>query len=92
MDKTLYTWLDLYESAIVSDEDNLTLDNVAFLDVGVEIVPRMRGELLVTKGDSLLLRIELLDNDLDLLVEGNNLLWIVDPAPREVSDVDETND
>ena len=90
VDKTLYTWLDLYESAIVSDEDNLTLDNVAFLDVGVEIVPRMRGELLVTKGDSLLLRIELLDNDLDLLVEGNNLLWIVDPAPREVSDVDET--
>ena len=90
MDKTLYTWLDLYESAIVSDKDNLTLDNIAFLDVGVEVVPRMRGKLLVTKGDSLLLRIELLDNDLDLLVEGNHLLRIVDSAPRQVSDVDET--
>ena len=41
MDETLDTRLDLYESAVVSDEDNLTLDNVAFLDVGVEVVPRM---------------------------------------------------
>ena len=90
MDKTLDTRLDLYESAVVGDEDNLTLDNVAFLDVGVEVVPRMRGKLLVAKGDSLLLRIELLDDNLDLLVKGNDLLRVVDPAPRQVCDVDET--
>ena len=46
MDKSFNTRLDLYESAIVSDEDNLTLDNVAFLDVGIEIVPRMRRSCL----------------------------------------------
>ena len=90
MDKTFDTGLDLNESAVVSDKDHLTLDSVTDLDILVEIVPRMRSELLVTEGDPLLARIELLDDDLDLFVEGNDLLRIVDPAPAEVSDVDET--
>ena len=50
----------------------------------------MRSELLVTESDPLLAGIELLDDDLDLLVQGDNLLRIVDPTPAEVSDVDET--
>ena len=81
MDKTLDTRLDLDECAVVSDEDDLALDGVTDLEVRIEFVPRMWGKLLVTKGDSLLLRIEFLDDDLDLLVEGNNLLRAVDPAP-----------
>ena len=90
MDKTLDTGLDLNEGAVVSDQDNLTLDSVTDLDILVEIVPRMRSELLVTEGDPLLAGIELLDDDLDLLVQGDNLLRIVDSTPAEVSDVDET--
>ena len=46
MDKTLYTWLDLYECAIVSDEDNLTLDLVTNLEVSVKSIPRVLSELL----------------------------------------------
>ncbi len=90
MDKTLDTGLDLNESTVVGDQDDLTLDSVTDLDILVEVVPRMRGKLLVTESDPLLAGIELLDDDLDLLVEGDDLLGIVDPAPAEVSDVDET--
>ena len=90
VDETLYTWLDLNECAVVSDEDYLTLDGVADLDVLVEVVPWMWSQLLVTKGDPLLLRVEFLDDDLDLLVEGDDFLRVVDPAPRQIGDVDET--
>ena len=90
MDKTLDTGLDLDESAVVGDQDHFTLDSVTDLDILVEIVPRMRSELLVTESDPLLAGIELLDDNLDLLVQGDDLLRIVDPTPAEVSDVDET--
>ena len=73
MDKTLDTGLDLHECAIVGDEDDLSLDSVSDLDVLVEVVPRVRSELLVTEGDPLLVGIELLDDDLDLFVEGDDL-------------------
>ncbi len=41
----------------------------------------MRGKLLETEGDALLLLVEVKDNDLDLLIEGNDLLRMVDTAP-----------
>ena len=81
VNESFYARFNLDECAVVSDEDNLTLNLVTDLEVRIEVVPRMWGKLLVTKGDSLLLRIEFLDDDLDLLVEGNNLLRAVDPAP-----------
>ena len=54
MDKTLNTWLDLYECAIVSDENYLTLNLVTYLEVCIECIPRVLAELLETESDSLL--------------------------------------
>ena len=90
MDETLYTRNDLHECAIVSDEDDLTLNLVTNLEVSIEAVPRMWSELLVTESDSLLLLIEIEYNDLDLLVELYELLRVIYAAPREVCDMDET--
>ena len=90
MDETLDTGLDLHECTVVGDKDHLALDGVTDLEVGVEVVPRMGSKLLVAEGDPLLLRVELLDDHLDLLVEGDNLFGIVDPSPGKVGDVDET--
>ena len=81
MDKTLNTWLDLYECAIVSDENNLTLNLVTNLEVCIECITRVLAELLETKSDSLLRLIEVEDNDVDLLIKSNNFLWVVDTAP-----------
>ena len=50
----------------------------------------MWGELLQTEGDAFLFVIEVDDNDVDLLVESYNLVWIAYASPREVRDVDES--
>jgi len=81
VDKTLNTWLNLYECAVVSDENNLTLNLVTYLEVCIECIPRVNCELLETESDSLLSLIEVEDNYVDLLVESNNLLWMVDTSP-----------
>ncbi len=90
MDKSLYARLDLYECAVVSDENYFTLNLVTDLDIRIEAIPRMSGKLLQTESDSLLLLVEVENYDLDLLIKFNNFLWVVYAAPREVSDVDET--
>ena len=90
MDEALYAGSDLYECAVISDNDYLTLNVVAYLEVLVESVPRMRSELLQTESDALLLVIEVENYDVDLLVECYNLVWVAYAAPREVCDVDES--
>ena len=81
MDKTLYARLNLNECTVVGNEDNLTLNLVTNLEVRIKSIPRMSLELLQTESDSLLVLIEVEDNDIDLLVKGNNLLRMVDSAP-----------
>ena len=50
----------------------------------------MRSELLETKSDTLLLIVEVKDNDVDLLVKLDDLLRIAYAAPAEVCDMDKT--
>ena len=69
MDKSLYARLNLNECAVVSDENDFALNLVADLEVRIESLPRMRLELLETEGDSLLVLVEVEDDDVDLLVE-----------------------
>ncbi len=76
VDKTLYAGLYLYECTVVGHYNHATLDVVANLEVGVEVIPGMRHELLDTEGDTLLLVVEVDDNDLDVLVEFDNLVRI----------------
>ena len=52
----------------------------------------MRSELLQTESDTLLLIIEVEDNNVNLLIKSNNLVWIAYAAPREVCDVDESQE
>ena len=90
MDKAFHAGLNLHEGTVIGDEDHFTLNLVTLLEVGIQVIPRMRGKLLVTQGDTLLLGIEFLDDDLDLLVQGNHLFGIVHAAPGQVGNVDET--
>lgn len=63
---------------------------VADLEVLVEAIPWVRGELLQTEGNALLLLVEVEDNDIDLLIKLHYLVRIAHAAPREVGDVDES--
>ena len=81
MDKTLNTWLNLYECTVVSDENYLTLNLVTNLEVCIKCIPRVLAKLLETKSDSLLRLIEVENNNVDLLVKSNNFLWMVDTTP-----------
>ena len=90
VDKALYTGLYLNECTIVGDDNNLAFHVVAHLQVRVESIPWVRSELLQTECYALLLVVEVKDNDVDLLVELNHLVGIVNAAPRQVCDVDES--
>ena len=90
MDKAFYARSDLNECSVVSDNDNLALDVVTNLEVWVESVPWVWCELLQAEGDALLLVVEVEDNDIYLLVELYNLVWVAYAAPREVCDMDES--
>ncbi len=50
----------------------------------------MRSELLQTESDTLLLIVEIKDNNVELLIEFNHFLRIAYAAPRQVSDVNQT--
>ena len=90
VDKTLYTRSNLYECTVISHNDYLTLNVVTNLQVSIQSIPWVWSQLLQTKSDTLLLLIEVEDNNVDLLVECYNLVWIAYAAPREVCDVNQT--
>ena len=80
---------DLDECAVVGNDDDLTGDVVAFLDVSIKSIPGVRSELLDTESDTMLGLIEVEDDDVDLLIEFDDVLRIGDATPAEVGDVDE---
>ena len=91
MNESLHARLDLYECTIVGNHDYLAFHMVAHLQVGIQSIPRMRAELLQTEGDATLLVVEVEDDNVDLLIELHHLVGIVDTAPREVCDVDQSD-
>lgn len=82
MDKSLYARSNLNECTVVSENDNLTLNVVTHLEVLVKSVPWMWSELLQAESDTLLLVVEVNDNDIDLLIELNNLVWVAYASTR----------
>ena len=90
MDKTFHAGEDFDEGTVVGDDDHFTFDFVTHLQVGIEFLPRLRSELFETQSDTFLTLFEVEDNDVDFLVEFNHFGRMVDAAPREVGDVDET--
>ena len=90
VNQTLHAGSDLHESTVVGHHDHAAANFVADLQIGIQSLPRMRGELLQTQRDALLLIVEVEDHDTDLLVELDDLLGMVHAAPREVRDVNQT--
>ena len=90
VDETFYTRSNLDECTIVGHHYHLTLNVVAHLQVGIQSIPWVRSELLEAQGNTLLLVVEVEDNNVDLLVELNHFLRIAYAAPAQVGDVNQT--
>ena len=81
VDKAFNARCDFNKCTIVSHNHYLALNLVTYLEVRIEGIPRMRSELLETEGDTLLLFVEIEDNNVELLVEFHNFVGIVYAAP-----------
>ena len=92
MDKTFYTRSDFDECTVIGHDSHFAFDFVAHFEVGIECVPRVRGELFQTESDAFLLVVEVENNDIEFLVERNDLFGVAYAAPRQVGDVDKTID
>jgi len=92
MDEALDALLDLDEGAVVGQRDDLAdhlgADRVLVLDV----FPRMRLELLVAKGDTFLLLVEVEHNHVDGLIQLDNFRRVIDAPPGKIGDMDEAVD
>ena len=92
VDQPFDTRLDLEECAVIFDIDDLAFDGGTFFDLLAEDFPRVRGQLLETERDPLLVLVEIEYNDVDLLVELQYLVGVVDPAPGNIGDVEQAVD
>ncbi len=87
MNQALDTLLQLDKRAVVGNVDHLTLDDIVLVVLVLDIVPRMRLQLLEAKGNSILGFVEIQNLDLDLLVQRNHFGGMSNASPRQVVDM-----
>ncbi len=92
MDQAFDARLQLDEGAVVGDVGHAAGEACADRVLEFHVVPRIRLELLHAEGDTLGLRVEAHDLDLDGLADLEGLGGMVDPAPRDVRDVEQAVD
>ena len=92
MDQPLDPGLQLDEGAVIGDVGHppgvLGADRV----LGFDAVPRIRLELLHAQADALRFKIEADHLDIDRLADAQNLGGVVDAAPRDIGDVQQSID
>ena len=81
MDKSFHSGGYFDKCAVISHDNHLALDLISNLKAFAERIPRMRGKLLETESDPLLVIIKVEDDNIEFLVELYDLLGMVDPAP-----------
>src|SRR5579863_3697989 len=90
MHQTFYARHDLQECAIVLDIDHAAPDNLAFLDIGRQYIPGMRGKLLQAQTDPLFAVVEIQHDYLQLLIQLQDFARMADPAPADIRDIQQT--
>ena len=92
VDEALDALLELDERAVVGERDDLALDARADRILLVGAVPRVLLDLLQAEADALGGRVELEDDDTDLLADLEHLRRVADAAPAHVGDVEQAVD
>ena len=89
VDEALDARLELDESAVRDEVDDLAVDLGTDRELAVDFVPRVLGGLLKAEGDPLLVAVDLDDHDLELLALLHHLAGVRNAAPGHVGDVEE---
>ena len=89
VDETFNTAVEFDECTVISDGNNLTLNDSAFRITFGDILPRMRLKLLHAERDAFLLVVEVEDHDFDFLTELEHFGRVVDALVAHVGDVEE---
>ncbi len=90
MAECIHAFRNLDECAEVEHADNLTMDNCAHGETVFDIVVRVIFDALVTKRNSLLLTLEVLNVHLNDVTDGNHLGRVLDAVPGQFGDVDQS--
>ena len=81
VDETLDTLLDLDEGAVVGHRNDLTLNAIIDLITILDLSPWMRRELLHAERDTLLVLVEIKNDDRNGLIELDDLRRMLYTAP-----------
>src|ERR1051326_8024476 len=87
MDQTFNARLELYEGAVVSHACYAAADTRSHRETFFDAGPGIGQQLLVTERDAFAFLIELQHLDLDRVADFEQLVWILQPAPRHVGHV-----
>ena len=90
MDQTFNAGFDFDESAVGHQIDDLTGNQFAFGIFFNDIVPGIAGLLLETEGDTFFVFVDADDGDFEFLTDGEDFAGMVDTAPGDVGDVEQT--
>src|SRR3712207_1455494 len=77
------------ERTVICHHNHFAFHLVAYFQLSIQSVPRMRSKLFQTQSDTLLLVIEVEDNDVELLIQFDYFLRIAYTAPRKVCNVNQ---
>src|SRR5688572_5813346 len=92
VDQTFDALLELEECAVIGKRYDLALDALADCELLFDLRPRMWLELLHAERNTLLVLIEIENDDGDCLIELNDLGRMRDASPRKIGDVHEAVD
>src|ERR1700674_3607295 len=87
MDQTLYAWLYLDKSPKISHPRHHAVHTITRLQR--KPIPGVRQKLLHAHRDALLLGVNLENFDLDLLAYGKHIFRLVDPAPGDLTHMEQ---
>src|SRR5512142_963838 len=89
MDQTLNSRSDLNKCTIIGHNNNLTFHFVTNIEVRINRIPWVRSKLFQTQSYSLLIIIKIENNNIEFLVELNDLLRMINPAPGKIGDMNQ---
>ncbi len=92
MEQSFNARSDFNKRTIVGDDYDFSFDSSTFDEILCHGIPWMWRQLLRSKRNSLLVVVKVEDYDIELLIQFNQLLWVVDTAPRHVGDVNKSID
>ncbi len=81
MDQSFYTSSNLDKCTIIGNYHYTAFNFITNLDVFIQRIPRMRGKLFETEGDTFLIFIKVENNHFNFLIKLNNFFRMIDASP-----------